>query len=160
MHQGFLLCVAAHQYWQAVPQRAAPNVATSFVYNETPRQVSVSFLFSMGGFKFDCITQYRVLFYVFFINGSAGGGMMLSKLRSLDTLAFTEHGQKLSSQCSAPLFERATEGLPEQDATQMIDWKLWGETDAAGQRLLHVLSDGGARLGCQCWLGVCAFRVQ
>src|SRR5690625_6945266 len=96
----------------------------------------------MGGFKFDCITQYRVLFYVFFINGSAGGGMMLSKLRSLDTLAFTEHGQKLSSQCSATLFERATEGLPEQDETQMIDWQLWGETDRSEEHTSELQSRG------------------
>src|SRR5690625_5734215 len=100
MHQGFLLCVAAHQYWQAVPQRAAPNVATSFVYNETPRQVSGSFLF-----------------FVFFINGGGGGRQMLSKLGSLDTVAFIEHGQKLSYQRYAPVFGHDTEGLPEQDNT-------------------------------------------
>jgi len=86
--------------------------------------------------------------------------MMLSKLRSLDTLAFTEHGQKLSSQCSATLFERATEGLPEQDETQMIDWQLWGETDAAGHRLLHVRLDGVVRLECQRCLEDFAFPVQ
>lgn len=85
---------------------------------------------------------------------------MLSQLRSLDTLAFTEQGQKLSSQCSVMLFSRAIDGLPEQDETQMIAWQLWGETDAAGHRLLHVRLDGVVQLECQRCLEAFPFPVQ
>jgi len=85
---------------------------------------------------------------------------MLTKLRSLDTLAFTEQGQKLSSQCSVKLFSRAIDGLPEQDETQMIDWQLWGETDSAGHRLLHVRLDGVIQLECQRCLEAFPFPVR
>src|SRR5699024_9920501 len=118
------------------------------------------FLFSLGGFRFDCFTQYRVLFCVFFINGSVGGRIMLSKLSSLDTLAFTERGEELSSKCSVTLFSRAIEGLPKQDKAQMIDWQLRGETDSAGHRLLRVRLEGAIRLECQRCLEAFDYPVQ
>jgi len=85
---------------------------------------------------------------------------MLSKLGSLDTLAFTERGEELSSKCSVTLFSRAIEGLPKQDKTQMIDWQLRGETDSAGHRLLRVRLEGAIRLECQRCLEAFDYPVQ
>src|SRR5690625_162042 len=85
---------------------------------------------------------------------------MLSKLSSLDTLAFTSQAEKLSGQCSVTLFERAIAGHPSQDDDQLINWQLQGETDAAGHRLLHLHLDGAVRLVCQRCLETFLYPVQ
>lgn len=85
---------------------------------------------------------------------------MRKQLGSLDTFAFADQAQELSSQCSVKLFKRALKGLPEQSDDQQIDWALWGETDSAGRRFLSVRLDGSVQLECQRCLEVFAYPVH